>query len=149
MKLLAWRRARAHAVCHLNYRPKLGELDARLPLRRCAAREDRKWDLHKSAVIARPYGANAAAGVSFIVRARGRYGRGTRRLSYWGRLKGLPVNASSADYRSGRRFILCDLICSGNLLATPLAIIDAGALDAFTGSRWTKLPADKVRSPWL
>jgi FkbM family methyltransferase len=60
-------------------------------------------------------------------------------------LKGLPVNASSADYRNGRRFILCDLICSGNLLATPLVIIDAGALDAFTGSRWTKLPADKVR----
>jgi FkbM family methyltransferase len=60
-------------------------------------------------------------------------------------LKGLPVNASIADYRSGRRLILCDLICSRELLATPLVIVDAGALDAFNGSRWTKLPADKVR----
>jgi len=60
-------------------------------------------------------------------------------------LKGLPVNFSSADYRSGRHFILCDLICSRDLLATPLVIIDAGALDAFTGSRWTKLPANNVR----
>jgi FkbM family methyltransferase len=53
--------------------------------------------------------------------------------------------ASTADYRQGRRFILCDLICGNDLVAAPLAIVDAGALDAFVGSRWIKLPADKVR----
>jgi len=83
---------------------------------------------------------------SLIVRAQGRYGSGTRPLlSHGDLLKGLPVNASNADYRSGRRFILCDLIFSRDLLATPLVTIDAGALDAFTGSRWTKLPAKGIR----
>jgi FkbM family methyltransferase len=55
------------------------------------------------------------------------------------------VPGSNSEYRQGRRFILCDLICDQNLLNTPLVVADAGALDAFAGSRWTKLPADKVR----
>ncbi len=48
------------------------------------------------------------------------------------------------DYFKGKRFILCDLICD-RLLSLPIVIIDAGALDAFAGSRWTKLSTDNVR----
>jgi FkbM family methyltransferase len=48
------------------------------------------------------------------------------------------------DYRKGKRFILCDLICD-RALSSPIVIIDAGALDALAASRWTKLPANGVQ----
>jgi FkbM family methyltransferase len=50
----------------------------------------------------------------------------------------------SEDYFKGKRFILCDLICD-RLLSSPIVIVDAGALDALAGSRWTKLPAHSVQ----
>jgi FkbM family methyltransferase len=58
---------------------------------------------------------------------------------------GVRVSPSIDDYRSGRRFILCDLICGADLLRTPIVVIDVGAHDAFADPRWTKLPSDKIR----
>jgi FkbM family methyltransferase len=56
------------------------------------------------------------------------------------------VPASIDDYRAGRRFILCDLICAAStLISAPIVVIDVGAHDAFADPRWTKIPHDKIR----
>jgi FkbM family methyltransferase len=55
------------------------------------------------------------------------------------------VNPSLDDYRSGRRFILCDLICEENLLTTPIVVIDVGAHDALADPRWTKISRNNIR----
>jgi FkbM family methyltransferase len=54
------------------------------------------------------------------------------------------MSPTGEEYLKGSRFILCDLICD-RLLSSPIVILDAGALDALVGSRWTKLPAGSVQ----
>ena len=55
------------------------------------------------------------------------------------------MTPSIDEYRTGRRFILCDLLCRSDLINSPIVVIDVGAHDAFSDPRWTKIQHDKIR----
>jgi FkbM family methyltransferase len=55
------------------------------------------------------------------------------------------VETAENDYREARRFILCDLIWESGLVRTPLVVLDIGARDALSDTRWTGLPREMVR----
>jgi FkbM family methyltransferase len=55
------------------------------------------------------------------------------------------VETADNDYRDVRRFILCDLIWESGFVRTPLVVLDIGARDALSDTRWTGLPREMVR----